>query len=163
MVTLRPSRTLTLGTTRRTCSSLTSRSEVRLPSFSSRSFPSSHLVQKTHLVFLISCAVGFSYSEHGARVSTTEQADIQAFIAIFFATFKEFKGRPLHLSGESYGGRYLPVFAGAIHDGNKALVKAGGDAINLKSVLIGNGITDSYSMFVSSLLVIFLTPASGIG
>jgi cathepsin A (carboxypeptidase C) len=51
--------------------------------------------------------VGWSYSEHGQTVASTEQAaiDIQAFIAIFFATFKEFEGRPLHLSGESYGGR----------------------------------------------------------
>lgn len=34
------------------------------------------------------------------------------------------------------------MFASAIYDGNKALVAAGGTAINLKSVMIGNGLTD---------------------
>jgi len=72
-------------------------------------------------------------------VGRAEQAavDVQAFIAIFFETFKEFKGRKLHLAGESYGGRYLPVFAAAVYDGNKALVAAGSAPINLKSVMIG--------------------------
>lgn len=46
------------------------------------------------------------------------------------------------MSGESYGGRYLPIFASAVYDQNKELVKAGKEPINLKSVLIGNGITD---------------------
>jgi len=39
-------------------------------------------------------------------------------------------------------GRYLPVFASAVHDGNKGLVAAGKKPINLQSVMIGNGITD---------------------
>ncbi|CDZ97775.1 serine carboxypeptidase [Phaffia rhodozyma] len=92
--------------------------------------------------------VGFSYAEHGQIVGRAEQAaiDVQAFISIFIETFKEFQDRPLHLSGESYGGRYLPVFAAAIYDGNKALIKVGSKPINLKSILIGNGLTDTYSM-----------------
>lgn len=51
--------------------------------------------------------VGFSYSKNGQTVGTTEAAalDVQAFISIFFETFSEFKGRKLHLAGESYGGR----------------------------------------------------------
>jgi carboxypeptidase C (cathepsin A) len=40
-------------------------------------------------------------------------------------------------------GRYLPVFASAVYDGNAALVKAGRKPINLQSVMIGNGITDN--------------------
>lgn len=45
--------------------------------------------------------VGFSYAENGQVVGRTEQAalDVQAFIAIFIETFKEFKNRPLHLVG----------------------------------------------------------------
>lgn len=45
--------------------------------------------------------------------------------------------RDVRQAGESYGGRYLPVFAAAIFDGNKALVEAGGTAVNLTSVAIG--------------------------
>ena len=52
-----------------------------------------------------SVGVGFSYAEHGETIETTEAAskNVHAFISIFFETFKQFSGRPLHLSGESYG------------------------------------------------------------
>jgi cathepsin A (carboxypeptidase C) len=88
----------------------------------------------------------------------------------FFEAFKEFEGREFHMAGESYGvsrvesclslalgcagfvtpsilmhtcqGRYLPLFASAVVDGNKALIKEKKTPINLQSVLIGNGITD---------------------
>lgn len=39
-------------------------------------------------------------------------------------------------------GRYLPVFASAVLDGNKALKASDKKPINLQSVMIGNGITD---------------------
>jgi carboxypeptidase C (cathepsin A) len=58
-----------------------------------------------------SVGVGFSYADFGETVGTTEDAskDIYAFVAIFFATFTQFEGRPFHLSGESYGVRcYQP-------------------------------------------------------
>lgn len=37
--------------------------------------------------------------------TTTQEAanDIAAFMVIFFEHFTKFKGRPLHLAGESYG------------------------------------------------------------
>ncbi|KAJ7694640.1 serine carboxypeptidase [Mycena rosella] len=105
--------------------------------------------------------VGFSYAEYGETVvraaclilvhfnlefsqSTTEEAakDIAAFVAIFFAHFSKFQGRGFHMAGESYAGRYLPVFAAAVYDQNPRLVKAGLTPINLTSVIIGNGMTD---------------------
>jgi len=91
--------------------------------------------------------VGFSQGEHGQAVKTTEEAamDVQAFVQIFFDTFKEYEGRDFHMAGESYGGRYLPVFASAVLDGNKALKAADKKPINLKSVMIGNGITDFFT------------------
>ena len=39
-------------------------------------------------------------------------------------------------------GRYLPLFASAVSDGNLNLKKHGKTEINLQSVMIGNGITD---------------------
>ncbi|KAJ7479723.1 Alpha/Beta hydrolase protein [Mycena latifolia] len=88
--------------------------------------------------------VGFSYAEYGETVSSTDEAakDIAAFVAIFFAHFDKFQGRGFHLAGESYAGRYLPVFAAAIYDQNPGLVEAGLPPINLTSVIIGNGMTD---------------------
>ncbi|KAG8752647.1 hypothetical protein FRC12_011847 [Ceratobasidium sp. 428] len=82
--------------------------------------------------------------DYGETVSTTEEAakNVQAFVTIFFETFSKFKGREFHMSGESYGGRYLPVFASEIIDQNKRAEAGGFAPINLKSVLIGNGWTD---------------------
>ncbi|TDL29185.1 peptidase S10 serine carboxypeptidase [Rickenella mellea] len=93
--------------------------------------------------------VGFSYADFGETVETTEDAakNIHAFITIFFETFPQFSGRPLHLSGESYGGRYLPVFASEIIDQNQYAQAEGRPTINLVSVLIGNGITDISTLY----------------
>lgn len=54
---------------------------------------------------------GFSYADHGIEISTTEEAakDFYAFIFLFLEHFEEFKGREVHLTGESYAGRFLPV------------------------------------------------------
>ncbi|KAK0438471.1 serine carboxypeptidase [Armillaria borealis] len=95
--------------------------------------------------------VGFSYAEYGETVSTSEEAaqDVAAFVAIFFSNFDQFKGRSFHMSGESYGGRYLPLFASAVYDNNAKLLAAGQTPINLTSVMIGNGITDSITTLLS--------------
>jgi len=53
------------------------------------------------------------------------------------------------MAGESYGGRYIPVFAAEVYDQNTKLVEAGLTPINLTSVMIGNGITDFATMMLS--------------
>ena len=95
--------------------------------------------------------VGFSYANHGETVFTTEDAaiDVAAFVSIFFETFSRFQGRGFHLSGESYGGRYLPVFASAVYDSNAVAIAEGRVPINLQSVIIGNGISDFVTMTYS--------------
>ncbi|EIN13162.1 serine carboxypeptidase [Punctularia strigosozonata HHB-11173 SS5] len=105
--------------------------------------------------------VGFSYAEHGEHVDTTEDAaaDIAAFVAIFFENFSKFKGRGFHMAGESYGGRYIPVFASAVYDQNAKLVEAGLTPINLTSIMIGNGVTDFYTLEPSKYDMM-CTPAS---
>ncbi|KAH7098189.1 peptidase S10, serine carboxypeptidase [Auriculariales sp. MPI-PUGE-AT-0066] len=94
---------------------------------------------------------GFSYADHGERVTTTDEAavDVAAFVAIFFETFSEFRGGAFHMAGESYTGRYLPVFASAVYDANVLALRK---VAPLTSVLIGNGITDFTSC---SLLISF--------
>ncbi|KAF5376948.1 hypothetical protein D9615_007272 [Tricholomella constricta] len=95
--------------------------------------------------------VGYSYAEYGEVVGTTEDAakDIAAFVAIFFENFSKFKGRAFHMSGESYGGRYIPLFASEVYDQNARLIQAGLTPINLTSIIIGNGWTDPPSMVLS--------------
>jgi len=88
--------------------------------------------------------VGFSYADYGETVVSTEEGakDVAKFVALFFETFSKFKGRPFHLTGESYGGRYLPVFGAAVYDQNAELIAKGLTPVNLKSIAIGNGVTD---------------------
>ncbi|KAJ7288105.1 Alpha/Beta hydrolase protein [Mycena rebaudengoi] len=102
--------------------------------------------------------VGFSYADHGETVSTTEEAaeDIAAFVAIFFAHFSKFQGLGFHMAGESYGGRYIPLFAAAVYDQNPRLVEAGLPPINLTSIIIANGETD----FFRALVEMQCSPAS---
>ncbi|EPQ59668.1 peptidase S10, serine carboxypeptidase [Gloeophyllum trabeum ATCC 11539] len=106
--------------------------------------------EKANIFFLDQpVGVGFSYADHGETVETTEEAakNVHAFISIFFETFSQFKGRPFHMSGESYGGRYLPVFASEVVDQNQIAVAEGRPTINLKSVLIGNGNTGISTLY----------------
>jgi len=42
------------------------------------------------------------------------------------------------MSGESYAGHYPPIFASAVYDMNTRLQVQGKEAINLRSVMIGN-------------------------
>ncbi|KAI5116337.1 hypothetical protein M0805_009173 [Coniferiporia weirii] len=94
---------------------------------------------------------GFSYHDFGELPSSSEDAgkDLAAFLSIFFETFSKFKGRSFHLSGESYAGRALPVYAAAIYDQNSALVANGLTPINLKSIMLGNGGTDFFHLIQS--------------
>lgn len=105
-------------------------------------------------------AVGYSYTE-GPNVVTTPDAakDVYAFLQLFMKSFPEYSNLDFNIAGESYGGTYIPQFAGYIHDqaqkvrdGNKALTTMAKEShaeINLKSVLIGNGLTDPYYQFAS--------------
>ena len=79
--------------------------------------------------------------------STTEEAaqDIAAFVYVFFEHFTKLKGRRFHLAGESFGGRYLPIFGAHIYDQNAQLKDSGIAPINLSSVMIGECSTFSKS------------------
>lgn len=92
--------------------------------------------------------VGFSYSEDGVINNTpTAAEDVYAFLQLFISKFPQYSKLPFSIAGESYGGRYLPLFANHIWEQNKALQKVGSQSkaapqhINLDTVLIGNGLT----------------------
>ncbi|KAF2087076.1 carboxypeptidase Y-like protein A [Saccharata proteae CBS 121410] len=84
--------------------------------------------------------VGFSYS--GGSVSNTVAAgkDVYALLTLFFKQFPQYAKQDFHISGESYAGHYIPVFASEILSHKKR-------NINLKSVLIGNGLTDGLTQY----------------
>jgi len=84
--------------------------------------------------------VGYSYS--GGAVSNTVAAgkDVYALLTLFFEQFPEYAHQDFHISGESYAGHYIPVFASEILSHKKR-------NINLQSVLIGNGLTDGLTQY----------------
>lgn len=73
------------------------------------------------------------------------------FLRLFLSAFDRFVDSEFILTGESYAGRYIPRYAAEIADRNFALTSkaardhkklARGELINLKSIAIGNGLTD---------------------
>jgi cathepsin A (carboxypeptidase C) len=84
--------------------------------------------------------VGYSYS--GGSVTNTIAAgkDVYALLTLFFKQFPEYAEQDFHIAGESYAGHYIPVFTSEILSHKKR-------NINLKSILIGNGLTDGLTQY----------------
>lgn len=86
--------------------------------------------------------VGTGYS-HASIIDYTKNEDEIAedfyqFFLGFLEKFPEYKGRDLHITGESYAGHYVPAIS--------AYFKASNNTdINLISFAIGNGLVDPYS------------------
>ena len=83
---------------------------------------------------------GFSYS--GSSVSDTIAAgkDVYALLTLFFKQFPQYAHQDFHIAGESYAGHYIPVFTSEIQKHKKT-------NINLKSIMIGNGLTDGLKQY----------------
>ena len=82
--------------------------------------------------------VGFSYTKNNATDlnSNDEKSanDNEKAVLNFFSKFPEFKNNEFYISGESYAGVYVPWLAKTIIQNN--------DKINLKGIIVGNGLTD---------------------
>ncbi|EOQ99452.1 hypothetical protein E3P92_02614 [Wallemia ichthyophaga] len=102
--------------------------------------------------------VGYSYSDSD-NVNTTPAAadDVYAFLQIFFKHYSSYAHLPFSIAAESYGGRYAPLIADVINNHNqidKSLYRINGSFddfkhINLKSILLGNGLTNPKVQFPS--------------
>ena len=85
--------------------------------------------------------VGFSYCQNNNCTCDYEgcsfDVDAYGFFVNFLKAYPELSKLDFHISGESYGGVYVPYIANAVLTGN-----AGGKnpTINLKGILIGNGL-----------------------
>ncbi|KAH7946401.1 hypothetical protein HPB49_024375 [Dermacentor silvarum] len=85
----------------------------------------------------------FTESERGYARNVTDAArDMLEFLQQFFTLFPEYAKRDFYLTGESFGGKFVPATAFALHDAGDSLrVK-----IKLKGIAFGNGLTDPPSM-----------------
>jgi carboxypeptidase C (cathepsin A) len=89
--------------------------------------------------------VGFSYIDSNLDYEKYINDDIAAndnlqALLNFFQKFPSMKGKDFYISGESYGGIFVPMLAYNIIQYNKNLPES--KKINLKGVIIGNGVTD---------------------
>ena len=82
--------------------------------------------------------VGFSKTSNPDFLWTDDVTADNLLFAVkdFLSEFTDLKGRPFYISGESYAGVYIPFLATLM------LEDTSENKINLKGVLIGNGLTD---------------------
>ncbi|KAG2226576.1 hypothetical protein INT45_005062, partial [Circinella minor] len=85
--------------------------------------------------------VGYSYGKSEIRNSKESARDVAAFLQLFFGEFPQYGDNPFHISGESYGGHYLPALATELIRQNKE-AEQGHIHIPFESMLIGNGWTE---------------------
>ncbi|XP_014252803.1 venom serine carboxypeptidase-like [Cimex lectularius] len=90
---------------------------------------------------------GFSFTD-SEQGYATEQAgigkDLYNMIDQFFLVFPEYRKNNFYIFGESYGGKYAPSMAYAIHTNNLISDRK----IKLKGIGIGNGFTDPPNMML---------------
>ncbi|KAL1441583.1 hypothetical protein MTO96_008546 [Rhipicephalus appendiculatus] len=101
----------------------------------------------------VGAGYSFTESEQGyARNMTDLARDMVEFLQQFFTLFPDFVERDFYVTGESFGGKFVPATAFALHQASDKLrVK-----INLKGIAFGNGITDPPSMVDYGHILYFL-------
>jgi cathepsin A (carboxypeptidase C) len=84
--------------------------------------------------------VGYSYGQGGASTTAAAADEVYGFLELFLSKFPKYRKNEFHIFGESYAGHYVPNIGKVINDNNKK--KSKDSKINLKSIGIGNGLTD---------------------
>jgi len=94
-------------------------------------------------ILRVACGSGFLLFQDNqdyAQVGDARTADdVYKFLLEFYKKFPQFKSNPFYVSGESYGGHYVPTTVKRVRDGN--LVAPASQKINLAGFLVGNAWT----------------------
>ncbi|ERL86633.1 venom serine carboxypeptidase [Dendroctonus ponderosae] len=93
-----------------------------------------------HVIYIDNpVGTGFSFTSGGyAQNETKVGQDLYGALLQFFTLFPQLQGNDFFVSGESYGGKYVPAIAYTIHQRNPdSRLK-----INLKGLSMGNGLSD---------------------
>lgn len=103
--------------------------------------------KRANILYIESPAgVGYSIGvnpEDRIHNDMTQSKDALAAMKDFYSGFPEFLNNPLYISGESYGGIYVPYLAWQIHQHNQLVsVYKETQRYNLKGFIVGNGATD---------------------
>ena len=82
--------------------------------------PEGSWVSVSHMVYVDQpVGTGFSYGE--PLLTTMDEAadEFVTFMSNFYEMYPQFIGHDLYLTGESYGGKYLPRYSYALLESNK--------------------------------------------
>mgnify|MGYP000459650218 CR=1 FL=1 len=84
---------------------------------------------------------GFSSGDLGGYAHNEKEVsdDMYVFLQSWFKTFPQYQANDFYITGESYGGHYVPATSHRVYEGN---LNKEGIYINLKGVSVGNGLTD---------------------
>jgi cathepsin A (carboxypeptidase C) len=80
---------------------------------------------------------GYSTATEVDQNETQIAADFYVFLQEFIDEFPQYKGRDFYITGESYGGHYIPAISANI-------LRTGGLNLNFKGIGIGNGLVSVY-------------------
>ncbi|XP_070574646.1 lysosomal protective protein-like isoform X1 [Ptychodera flava] len=89
-----------------------------------------------NIIFLEAPAgVGFSYSDDKNYTTSDDETSLNNYAALqsFFKKFPQFANNSFYITGESYGGIYVPTLAMRVMQGNSS--------INFKGFAVGNGLS----------------------
>ena len=117
-------------------------------------------VKEANIIYLESPAgTGFSYINSTIKEDlylndNISAADNLQALLKFYEKFPEWKNQIFYISGESYAGIYVPILAYEILEYNKKVEDS--EKINLKGILVGNGVADwKYDYSVSMMDFLF--------
>mmetsp|Transcript_3117 Transcript_3117/g.4808 ORF Transcript_3117/g.4808 Transcript_3117/m.4808 type:complete len:431 (+) Transcript_3117:79-1371(+) len=101
-------------------------------------------------VLFVDQPIGTGYSVAGsgdayAKNQDEVAQDLYYFMQEWFNQHEEYANVPFFITGESYGGHYIPSFAYKILSENQNAVENGKRVIHLQGVAIGDGLTDPCS------------------
>lgn len=103
-----------------------------------------------HLIFIdnpVGTGFSFTSNEQGyARSQEDVARDLYSALTQFFQIYTDYQMNPFLVTGESYGGKYVPSITYKIHVENQnPQVKV---KINLKGMTIGNGLCDPVNQYM---------------
>jgi len=100
--------------------------------------------QNTHIMYWDQpFGTGYSYAKNskGELVYVKDEDELTEIfyhaLLDFYSKYPQYKSCPLYITGESYGGKYIPNIASKIH--SKNIDKSNTTKINLKGIAIGDG------------------------
>lgn len=90
---------------------------------------------------------GFSFTQNDSGYATNEVevgANLYNAMVQFFTVYVEYQAVDFYITGESYAGKYIPALGYTIHNANRDPQR--NLTINLKGMLIGDGLVDPVNM-----------------